>query len=44
MSIILVIYFILGCLMDELAILLITLPITFPLVTSGSASTRSGTA
>jgi len=32
MSIILVIYFILGCLMDELAILLITLPITFPLV------------
>ena len=34
MAIILVIYFVLGCLMDELAILLITLPITFPLVVS----------
>jgi tripartite ATP-independent transporter DctM subunit len=34
LAIVLVIYFILGCLMDELAILLITLPITFPLVTS----------
>jgi C4-dicarboxylate transporter, DctM subunit len=32
MSLILLIYFVLGCLMDELAILLITLPITFPLV------------
>jgi C4-dicarboxylate transporter, DctM subunit len=34
MAILLIIYFILGCLMDELAILLITLPITFPLVVS----------
>ena len=32
MSLILLIYFVLGCLMDELAILLITLPITFPLI------------
>lgn len=34
MALIIVIYFVLGCLMDELAILLITLPITFPLVVS----------
>lgn len=32
MALVLLIYFVLGCLMDELAILLITLPITFPLV------------
>lgn len=34
MAIIIVFYFILGCLMDELAILLITLPMVFPLVVS----------
>lgn len=34
MGLLIVIYFVLGCLMDELAILLITLPITFPLVVS----------
>ena len=34
LAIILVFYFVLGCLMDELAILLITLPMVFPLVVS----------
>lgn len=34
MAVIIVVYLILGCLMDQAAILLITLPLTFPLVTS----------
>lgn len=34
LAMILVVYLILGCLMDQVAILLITLPVTFPLVTS----------
>ena len=34
MALIVIIYLILGCLMDQMAILLITLPITFPLVMS----------
>lgn len=34
MAILVVIYLILGCLMDQIAILLLTLPVTFPLVMS----------
>jgi len=34
MGILVVVYLILGCFMDQLAILLLTLPLTFPLVTS----------
>lgn len=33
-SLIVVLYLVLGCIMDQIAILLITLPLTFPLVTS----------
>lgn len=33
MGIIIVVYLILGCFMDQIAILLLTLPLTFPLVT-----------
>jgi tripartite ATP-independent transporter DctM subunit len=34
LALILLIYIVLGCMMDQIAILLITLPMTFPLVTS----------
>lgn len=34
MGLIVVLYLILGCIMDQIAILLLTLPLTFPLVTS----------
>lgn len=34
MLIIVIIYLILGCVMDQIAILMITLPLTFPLITS----------
>jgi TRAP-type C4-dicarboxylate transport system permease large subunit len=34
MALVLLVYLVLGCLMDQVAILLITLPVTFPLVTA----------